>query len=139
MGHSDMFEKLPGYLSEFFYWWPETGLQKKNHIPIWHFIEPLNFCSQTIRAELGEPDTPEHLTQRRHKTSQEHKEHSLEAGFVVKYLTMERCNDGILQQHSTAALMAMMPRIERLGGGHEWRKQYQTEREEPYNREKEHR
>lgn len=66
----------------------------------------------------------EHMSLRQHRTPQEHQEHSLEAGFVVKYLTMERCSAGILQQHNTAAFMAMMPRtdIEREGereGGRE--------------------
>lgn len=35
--------------------------------------------------------------------------HSLEEGLDVKYLSMDRCRDGILQQQNTNALAAMMP------------------------------
>lgn len=34
--------------------------------------------------------------------------HSREAGLAVKYLTMERCRDGTLQQQKTSALAAMI-------------------------------
>lgn len=33
----------------------------------------------------------------------------LEAGLEVKYLIMERCRDGTLQQQNTTALAAMIP------------------------------
>lgn len=35
--------------------------------------------------------------------------HSLEAGLEVKYLTMDRCRDGTLQQRKTTAFTAMIP------------------------------
>jgi len=36
--------------------------------------------------------------------------HLLEAGLDVKYLTKERCIEGILQQHRTRVFRAMIPK-----------------------------
>ena len=59
---------------------------------------------------MGESDSEQPLT----RDSREHHNNtgearSLEAGFEVKYLSMDRCKDGILQQHNTAAFTAIMP------------------------------